>query len=114
MSYALVFHTHVETDLSDAYHWYENEQKGLGERFLAEQIACYHQLETHPEFYGKATKNYSRIVLRHFPYIIAFEIVADTVFAYAVFHSSRNPRGLLKRKKQFEPFNSQVLVVRGK
>jgi plasmid stabilization system protein ParE len=90
MNYSLVFHTHVQTDLSDAYHWYENRQEGLGERFLS---------ETHPEFYGKATKSYRRIVLRHFPYIIAFEIVNDSIFIYAVFHTSRNPREILKRKK---------------
>ena len=98
MKYTLVFHTATEGDISDAYNWYEDKQEGLGERFLTELSTCYYQLETHPEYYSSVVKKYRRITLRHFPYIIAFEIVNDTVFVYADFHNRRHQREIVRRK----------------
>jgi len=37
MNYALVFCPKVRQELDEAYHWYENQQPGLGDDFL-EQI----------------------------------------------------------------------------
>jgi plasmid stabilization system protein ParE len=99
MGYDLILHTHVEEDINDAYNWYEDKQEGLGELFLSELTGCYDKLKTHPEFYGKSGRNYRRLILHHFPYLIAFEIVRHKVMIYAVFHSSRNPKEILKRKK---------------
>lgn len=99
MKYTLIFHTYTEVDISNGYNWYEDKQEGLGERFLMELATCYYQLETHPEYYGSVVKNYRRITLKHFPYIIAFEIVNDKVFVYAVFHTRRNQREIVRRKK---------------
>ncbi len=99
MNYNLIFNSQVETDVGEAYIWYEARQEGLGERFLEELVICYNQLEVHPGYYGSVVKNYRRVTLRHFPYIIAFEIVANKVFVYAVFHSSRNQKAILKRKR---------------
>jgi plasmid stabilization system protein ParE len=99
MNYTLVFHEKVETDLNEAYNWYEDKQEGLGERFLTELAECYHLLESHPEYYSIVVKKYRRIVLKRFLYVIVFEIAADIVFVYAVFHTNRNPKEILKRKK---------------
>ena len=43
MSYSLVFNTEVETDVKEAYDWYEEQQSGLGDRFEA---AIEHQLSS--------------------------------------------------------------------
>ena len=99
MNYTLIFHDLVEADLDAAYEWYENKQEGLGERFLIELVACYAQLEIHPEYYSKAGKTVRKILLKHFPYIVVFEIIKDTVFVYTVLHTSRNPREIRKRMK---------------
>lgn len=47
MTFALVFHSQVEADVSSAYNWYEDKLEGLGERFLSKLIVCYNKLETH-------------------------------------------------------------------
>lgn len=99
MVYDLIFHTLVEADVNEAYDWYESKEEGLGERFLAELVICYNKLENNPQFYGKANRSYRRLIMNHFPYLIAFEIVQRSVMIYAVFHTSRNPRIILKRKK---------------
>jgi len=33
MPYDLIFHTHVEADISEAYNWYEDKESGLGSVF---------------------------------------------------------------------------------
>ena len=35
VAFHIDLHPAVESDYGDAYHWYELQQKGLGERFLA-------------------------------------------------------------------------------
>lgn len=102
MKYPLKFHPHVEEDLDAAYNWYEDKQKNLGERFLSELSECYIQLAEHPEYYGRVTEQYRRLVLPHFPYIIAFEIVMKTVYVYSIFHTSRNPQEIVNRKNTAE------------
>jgi len=97
MHYPLIFHTEVETDISDAYNWYENKQAGLGERLLSELAAGYQKLAIQPELFSKAAGNYRKLTLSHFPYSIIYEIVAARVFVYAVFHTRRNPRKIAKR-----------------
>jgi len=34
MSYSYKFHPLTKKDYNEAYEWYEDKQKGLGERFL--------------------------------------------------------------------------------
>ena len=99
MNYSLIFNSQVETDVGDAYIWYEARQEGLGERFLKELAGCYTQLEINPGYYGSVVKSFRRVTLKRFPYIIAFEIISNKVFVYAVFHSSRNQKAILKRKR---------------
>src|SRR4051812_48587655 len=99
MAYDLVFHTEVETDVSEAYNWYEDKEEGLGERFLIELVGCYKKLQDHPEFYSKSSKHYRKLIVNYFPYLIAYEVGKNKVSVYAVFHTSRNPKEILKRKK---------------
>jgi toxin ParE1/3/4 len=98
MQYNLILHSNVESDVSEAYNWYENKQSGLGERFLTELVFCYIKLESYPDFFSKKTKYYRRLILNHFPYIIAYEIKNESVFVYAVFHTSRSTREIAKRR----------------
>ncbi len=97
MRYRLVIHPAVETDIAEGYDWYEDQLKGLGERFLHELDTCYDKLEDHPEYFSQVTKGYRRVLLTHFPYMIAYEIEGDTVQILAVFHSKRNLETLSER-----------------
>jgi len=99
MRYQLAFHNQVKSDIKDAYDWYEDKQVGLGERFMFELFTCYAKLEIHPEYYSRSGKTLRKILLSHFPYVVAFEIKNDAVFVYAVFHTSRNPKEISKRIK---------------
>jgi mRNA-degrading endonuclease RelE of RelBE toxin-antitoxin system len=80
----------------EAYDWYEQQSKGLGEIFLSELNTCYKKIETQPTFYKKAKKNFRQIRLKRFPYLVVYEILKSEVVVFAVFHTSRNPNSKFK------------------
>jgi hypothetical protein len=47
----------------EAYDWYEQQSKGLGEIFLSELNTCYKKIEAQPAFYSKAKKNFRQLRL---------------------------------------------------
>jgi mRNA-degrading endonuclease RelE of RelBE toxin-antitoxin system len=76
----------------EAYDWYEQQSKGLGEIFLSELNTCYKKIEAQPAFYSKAKKNFRQLRLKRFPYVVVYEILKSEVVVFAVFHTSRNPK----------------------
>lgn len=73
MSYPVAFHPQVESDASEAYHWYELQQKGLGERFLANVYDTINIIKQSPETFGaKSRKHYREAMVRDFPYLIVY------------------------------------------
>ncbi len=97
MRYNVLLENGVEDDANDAYNWYEDQQTGVGERFLSELVDCYKQLEEHPEFYSKLSTTIRQAPLKNFPFIVVYEIRKMEVIVYAVFHTSRNPKEKFKR-----------------
>lgn len=52
MNYTYQIHPLVERDFEDGYIWYEERQKGLGERFINAVDAKIKQVLQNPEAYG--------------------------------------------------------------
>ena len=77
--------------LDEAYWWYELQLQGLGERLLDEVELCFEKLKHTPFYYSFLDGNCRQLILRHFPYKIIFEIIANDVIIYAIFQSSRDP-----------------------
>ena len=87
----LVFASEVRADINDAYAWYEERRKGLGEEFLGCVEACLHSICRTPELYAKAHEEYRRALVRRFPFAVFYEVVDGKVVVYSVFHTSQNP-----------------------
>jgi len=49
----LIVRPEAEADIGDAYAWYESQQFGLGERFLAELSRCIAAIEQQPLQYQR-------------------------------------------------------------
>lgn len=81
----------------EAYEWYEEQQPGLGGRFLDEMERCFSKLERQPYLYAKIRKNFRQILFSSFPYVIVFEILKTNVVIYAVFHTSQSLRKKFKK-----------------
>lgn len=83
--YTLVIKARAVRMTKDAYDWYELQRPGLGEEFLNELDGIYRKIETHPEYFGKAKKNFRQAVLKRFPFVLVYEIIKTDVVVFAVY-----------------------------
>jgi plasmid stabilization system protein ParE len=75
----------------EAFLFYENEQTGLGERFLKEVEAVLQKVSDHPTFYSFSdeTKTIRDISLIKFPFVIIYEIKSDRIEVYHIHHTKK-------------------------
>ena len=92
MKYSLVIRDKAFSELEDAYSWYEQQQKGLGELFLSEFKEYSKIIQSSPESFEKKYKDFRELLLKTFPYFIVYQIDKNTVVVFSVFHTSRNPK----------------------
>jgi hypothetical protein len=75
----------------EAFLFYEDEQTGLGERFLNEVENVLQKISKHPTHYSFSdeTKTIRDISLIKFPFIIIFEIKPDRIEVYHIHHTKK-------------------------
>lgn len=85
----------------NAFEYYEQKLKGLGEKFLNELKKRFNDLEKHPQHYSfideDKTKVFRDVLLKSFPFVIVFEINKTEVIVYAVHNVSLNPKKKLRK-----------------
>lgn len=91
MRYNLSFLPEVEDDAINAYRWYEQKSKGLGEEFLRAFDASTAEITRSPGLYPKVYQSFHRKLLKRFPYAVYFLIERKTIIVYGLFHCARNP-----------------------
>lgn len=94
MNYRFRFHPLVQEDYNEAYTWYEEKQKGLGERFLKAVSLKVDAITENPELYGsKGNKKFREAKVEFFPYLIVFKINKRTkeVYVSTVHHTKKRP-----------------------
>ena len=74
MSKRVSFHELAEIELNDATIFFENEQEGLGFRFLAAMQAAVTHIQEHPQASPIIIEDIRRKVVRRFSYNIIFSI----------------------------------------
>lgn len=73
--------------------WYNEQQLGIGERFLAEVVHTFRLIEANPLHYQQRfSKQFRFAKVNDFPYVIVFKVKKQLVVVNAVFHTSRNPK----------------------
>src|ERR1700722_13632771 len=92
MEAKLIMALEAEHDIDQAYLWYENRRKGLGEDFLERVDACIQAIRRTPEMHAKVYENYRRGFVRRFPYVVLYEYTDDTVVVYGVLHTALDPK----------------------
>ena len=80
-----IFRPAAAADVEDAYRWYEAQQAGLGDEFLA-------AVSTVIESLG-AYRQTRRVNLRRFPYSLFYRIIDDQIIVVACMHGRRDPDG---------------------
>jgi hypothetical protein len=95
MSWQIVHHPLIQKDLSDAYEWYENQQKGLGERFIKATQRRLEAIALRPQSFGSRTnKKYREVKVDGFPYLISYRIneLTNLVLVASIHHTKKHPR----------------------
>ena len=92
MSRRLVVRPEAETEMAEAFDWYEDRVPGLGSEFLLCVDAVFSAILRSPQHYPQVHKVVRRAIARRFPYEIFFVDDEERVVVLSVFHAKRNPK----------------------
>ncbi len=79
-------------DIDEAFLWYERQQAGLGEEFLAEVQAALEKVVARPARYPVVHRETRRVLVHRFPYGIFYRVYGERVVVVACMHGRRDPR----------------------
>jgi plasmid stabilization system protein ParE len=95
--YRLIVWPEAEEDLTEATHWYESQERGLGREFLRAFRAATAVLRRTPLHYQPVAEQTRRILLRRFPYGVFYEVHGADVVVLACLHTARDPEAWERR-----------------
>ncbi len=92
MRYRLIIRPEAETELAEAYDWYERRVPGLGADLLTAVDTAVDAILSNPLQYPAVYQSVRRVLTRRFPYQVLFLVEGDVVTVIAVFHGARDPK----------------------
>ena len=88
-------------DIIRAAEWYDDQQPGLGDDFVAEVDAVIKSLPENPYAHAIRFADVRCARLKRFKkYGVFYFIWQDEVIVFSVFHGSRHPRRLRQRRRE--------------
>ncbi|WFP49860.1 type II toxin-antitoxin system RelE/ParE family toxin [Methylomonas sp. EFPC3] len=87
----------AETELDQAYQWYEQQQSGLGKQYLSEFDAAIRRITAFPKSYVLIDTEIRRCLIKRFPYGVLYGIDRQSIIVVAVAHLHRKPDYWLAR-----------------
>ncbi len=97
MSLRVEYHDLVDLDLSNAWNWYEEQEEGLGDRFLGAIHATVVRASRWPNAGRPVIRDDTDEIIERkvpangFPYAVRYRILDDRLLVMAVLHQSRHP-----------------------
>lgn len=88
----IIIRPEAESDIKDAYEWYEAQRKGLGENFLLCIEEALSRISRNPAAYAVVYKEVRRVLIHRFPFGVFFIEGKESISALAVLHARRNPK----------------------
>lgn len=88
----VVIRPEAESDISDAYRWYEAQRKGLGEDFLLCIEEALSRVSRNPAIYSVVHKEVRRVLMHRFPFGLFFIDGEENISILAVLHARRSPK----------------------
>ena len=98
MTLPIEYAVEVREDIDSAYVWYEEQQTGLGERFLSAVSDVVQQIQSNPQVFGRVRGNVRAGLARDFPYVVYFRSEATRIVIIAVLHGRRDPQIWMRRR----------------
>jgi toxin ParE1/3/4 len=87
-----VFHPRSLLEIEAARRWYERIRPELGNRFAAHVDDAIESVLDNPMMFAVAIDSIRRVPVSSFPYHVYYEVFADRLMIFAVFHFHRNPQ----------------------
>ncbi len=91
MAFRLKFSARALREIGEAQEWYELQNPGLGEEFIAAMELQLKRLEQAPLLYAEIIPRVRRALLPRFPYGLFYVVRGDLVHVLAVLHDARSP-----------------------
>lgn len=82
----------AESDLADAFDWYETQRAGLGDEFLTDFEHTQAGIRQNPETFCEPRRGVRRALLSRFPYAVYFLVEPERLIIFAVVHTARHSR----------------------
>lgn len=83
--------------MREAQAWYEERAVGLGAEFARAVDVAVSLVSRSPAGFPLVGQGVRRVVLRRFPYLIAYAVEGDSLVVLACFHHRRDPGELRRR-----------------
>ncbi len=95
MPYKLIIKEEARLDAESAYIYYEEQQAGLGDRFLDAIQKRFSEIAEHPHYYSYIDKKQllRDVAIPQFPYVVVFAIAESEVRVYAIHNTHKRPDG---------------------
>lgn len=81
----------AQINIREAAVWYEQQETGLGQRFMGEIRPLLESISKTPLRFPVIENGVHRLLLRRFPYAIYFLWENDTAIVIAVLHQHQDP-----------------------
>jgi plasmid stabilization system protein ParE len=88
----------AETELDEAFAWYEGRAAGLGSEFLRAVRAAFALIRRNPEQFPRVRDEVRRALVRRFPYAVYYVLETEQISVLAVVHTRRHPRRWQSRR----------------
>ena len=92
MKFDISIRAEAESDISEAYTWYERQLKGLGSDFILCVEEGLAKIQRDPQIYPVVHRNVRRVLIHRFPYGIFYILEEGVILILAVYHAKRNPK----------------------
>ncbi|NGM61256.1 type II toxin-antitoxin system RelE/ParE family toxin [Sphingobacterium sp. SGG-5] len=92
MNYRLVILLQAQKEMADAVDWYEEQQIGLGERFIVFVEGFLRRIVQNPLHFPEKKTPFREAYVKDFPYLIIYRVYNDEVVVYSVFHTKQSPK----------------------
>lgn len=86
----LIISKKAQKEIERSYDWYEEQQRGLGDRFIKEVITFISKIQANLFHYSEKIKGLRGAPLKVFPFLMVFKIneAKSIIRIVAVFHTS--------------------------
>ena len=99
MNYTLILTPKAENDFDEAFHWYVEQETGLGKNFAQSVDDKIRQIQITPDHYQVINdSNVRRAIINRFPYSIYFISEPHQITVFAILHQHRDPKFWESRK----------------